>query len=178
MEVINTIISNARLKKLGSESKEMTDSRQWRIANIERLRILAAFGIVWFHTEDALWRSVGYAGLPIFLMVFCSLIALKQKPDDISYFTMKRAGRLLKPWLFWSIVYLCFKIFKRALYGEDVFGFFTGHMFISGTSIHLWYLPYAFLVALFINFWNNDLKEHENKDKRQYQGDNNRFKLI
>ncbi|MFH1718755.1 MAG: hypothetical protein ABIF19_15475, partial [Planctomycetota bacterium] len=55
------------------EAESAVASQKFRIANVERLRILAIFGIIWFHTEGAFGRSVGYAGLPVFIMIFCAL---------------------------------------------------------------------------------------------------------
>lgn len=126
-------------------------STQHRIANIERLRIVAAFGIVWFHTEGAVGRSIGLAGLPIFLLIFCALISLKTKLEDIVPFSRRRARRLLKPWLFWSIIYLGTKLLKLLLYNMHFTDTFAFYMLFTGPSIHLWYLPYAFVAALVLN---------------------------
>jgi len=79
-----------------------------RIANIDRLRIVAAVGIVWFHTMGAPYRRIGYTGLPIFLLVFFSLILRSTHADSTAQFLKRRWDRLMVPWLFWSIVYgLC-----------------------------------------------------------------------
>jgi len=48
--------------------------RSERIVSIDGLRILAAVGIVWFHTDGAPFRQIAYVGLPVFLLIFFSLI--------------------------------------------------------------------------------------------------------
>lgn len=76
-----------------------------RIGHIDTLRIIAAVGIVWFHTEGAPYRQIGYAGLPIFLLIFFSLITRRSYAETATHFLRRRYERLLKPWLFWSAVY-------------------------------------------------------------------------
>jgi surface polysaccharide O-acyltransferase-like enzyme len=82
-------------------------------------RLAAALGIVWFHTQ-APGTRVAYAALPFFLV----LLAMPSRAG-----LHDRARRLLVPFLQWSVVYAC-------------------HMFLTGTSVHLWFLPFALLVSL------------------------------
>jgi len=126
-------------------------SETFRIANIERLRVLAVFGIVWFHTEGTVGRSIGYAGLPIFIMIFSALVAHKPEPEDFVPFAMKKARRLLMPWLFWSIVYIVCKVLKQSLSGADISDTLGGFSIFVGARIHLWYLPFAFVCGLVVH---------------------------
>ena len=123
-----------------------------RIAGIDRLRIVAAIGIVWFHTTEAPYRQIGYAGLPMFLLIFYSLIARHDAGITARYFLKRRWNRLLKPWLFWSAVYGLCGLAKAAITmdGQGLRGMFTFRTFFTGTSIHLWYLPYAFISGLLV----------------------------
>lgn len=133
------------------------DRSNWnngKIANIERLRILAAFGIVWFHTMNAPFRSVGYAGLPIFLLIFISLIVRYSDSHDFIGFVKRRASRLLLPWLFWSAIYGLCILGNNILTDKSVLNVFVTNNLLIGTSIHLWYLPYAFGIALCLYFIN------------------------
>jgi peptidoglycan/LPS O-acetylase OafA/YrhL len=132
----------------GDLASQFTAQGEERIANMARIRILAAFGIVWFHTEHATGRGIGYAGLPIFLMVSCSLIAAHSYSYSIKEFVSRRSKRLLVPWVFWSLVYAVFKSANALRQHEELFDKFNLSMLITGTSIHLWYLPYAFLAAV------------------------------
>ncbi len=136
--------------------------RNEKIANIERLRILGAFGIVWFHNQNAPLRSIGYAGLPIFLLVFISLIVRYSHFHDFTGFTKRRAYRLLLPWLFWSAVYGVCMISKAVLQSEPILENFSASTFLVGTRIHLWYLPYSFGIALclyFINKFSSEISD-------------------
>jgi peptidoglycan/LPS O-acetylase OafA/YrhL len=118
-----------------------------RIASLDALRILAAVGIIWFHMERAPLRQIGYAGLPVFLLVFYSLIVRQGPRYSSLHFLTRRWRRLVQPWLFWSALYGLGHLAK-ALYLADWsapsdmvrFG-----AFLTGAHIHLWYLPYAFL---------------------------------
>ncbi len=118
-----------------------------RIVSIDFLRILAAVGIVWFHTPGIRHRQIGYAGLPIFLLIFYSLIARRDPVGTTYSFIRVRARRLLRPWLFWSLVYgLC--ELGRAIYKTDFGELYTmtvQKLLLCGPTIHLWYLPFAFV---------------------------------
>ncbi len=123
-----------------------------RIANIDRLRILAAIGIVWFHTDGIPYRNIAYAGLPIFLLVFYSLLTSHGCTGTTTDFLKRRWNRLLKPWLFWSAVYGLCRLAK-GLSTIDVGSLremVSMETLLAGTSIHLWYLPYAFLSGAII----------------------------
>ncbi|HGY11578.1 MAG TPA: acyltransferase [Desulfobacterales bacterium] len=121
-----------------------------RIVNVERLRILAAFGIVWFHAGNVYGRSIGYAGLPIFMMIFCALIISTQSASTYSDYIKKKSLRLIKPWIFWSCIYLSLKLIKQIYYNEPFTNEFKRYVFFVGSAVHLWYLPYAFVISLLL----------------------------
>jgi peptidoglycan/LPS O-acetylase OafA/YrhL len=64
-----------------------------RIASLDALRILAAVGIIWFHMERAPLRQIGYAGLPVFLLVFYSLIVRQGPRYSSLYLVLRAQGR-------------------------------------------------------------------------------------
>lgn len=131
-----------------------------RIAGIEQLRIVAAIGIVWFHTEGAPWRHIAYAGLPIFLLVFFSLIT-RDFGTTTAHFLRRRWNRLLKPWLFWSAVYGVCRLAKAAhtVDWADLAQMFSIGTLFTGASIHLWYLPYAFVASLLLFAVNRRMRK-------------------
>ena len=89
--LVNVRTSNRKLATLQPLTTK-TDQLN-HIANVEGLRILAGFGIVWFHTENALGKSIGYAGLPVFLIIFCALTVSRQRCNEEGfYFFTKRSG--------------------------------------------------------------------------------------
>ena len=125
-------------------------ARTSRIASMARIRILAAFGVVWFHMGSITGREFGCAGLPIFLLVSFSLISAYSfsRPYDIKQFIAKRAIRLLVPWFVWSGVYAFFKYAHSIRKGESYLSELGFNNLAMGTNLHLWYLPYAFVAAI------------------------------
>jgi len=51
----------------------------------------------------------------------------------------------MQPWLFWSAVYGLARIVRIAIFQNPISGEFHWWMLVSGTTIHLWFLPFAFL---------------------------------
>lgn len=153
MQIHTSSILAGHVEERGRSRAMLLSSPIARVVNIDRLRILAAFGIVWFHTEGAPYRLIGYAGLPIFLLAFFSLIVRNARADDTACFAKRRWNRLIIPWLFWSVAYGVCKSAK-AIWMTDMDalrGVLSIESLIAGTHIHLWYLPYAFLLGLLIH---------------------------
>lgn len=123
-----------------------------RVASIDLLRILAAIGIVWFHTEGVTHSEIGYAGLPVFLLIFFSLVTSRAHCGGAAQFVRRRWDRLMAPWLFWSVVYGLCKVAKALCTtdGSSVRGMWSMESLLTGTHTHLWYLPYAFVAGLLI----------------------------
>lgn len=130
-----------------------------RLAGIDLLRIAAAVGIVWFHTEGAPYVQIGYAGLPIFLLIYFSLLTRQSGAHSTLEFLQRRWDRLLKPWLFWSAVYGAAKLAKAAytMEGSQLGQMLSLETFLAGPYIHLWYLPYAFVSGLLLYVINRRL---------------------
>jgi surface polysaccharide O-acyltransferase-like enzyme len=127
-------------------------SRGYRIANIERLRILSAAAIVCFHTcgDLSIARHLGTVGILVFLISLCAFVVNRPEPLDPAIAIKRKARRLLKPWLFWSMVYgilPLLKVFHRDVPFSDAFSW---TMLVTGTRIHLWFLPFAFAAALLL----------------------------
>lgn len=103
-----------------------------RNQNVELVRILAAFGIVVFHS-GATGSALGYSGLVAFTM-----LATFFAGNDLA----KLAKRVLVPWAFWSVFYLGW----RFVADGDPFhpGMNPIASILYGT--HLWFLPFVFVV--------------------------------
>jgi peptidoglycan/LPS O-acetylase OafA/YrhL len=123
-----------------------------RIASLDLLRLLAAIGIVWFHTDEAARRSLGYAGLPIFLLIFYCLVVKWGHVHTSRHFLKRRWNRLLQPWLFWSVAYGLCRLIKSVYLTDhqSLHSLFSVETILAGTSYHLWYLPYAFLSGFLV----------------------------
>ncbi len=103
---------------------------------------MAAFGIVWFHLlmPDA---ALAYAGLAAFL----SLSTLLARPAPATAARLgQRARRLLLPWGLWAAVYAAQNLQRHTPVLDTSLGLVAGVM--AGPSIHLWYLPFVFLVLV------------------------------
>ncbi len=105
--------------------------------DIEFLRIISAFGIVWFHS-GAIGHAVSYSGLMVFLILSTYL----SKKSTAAGLFRKRFERFIVPWMFWFVVYAVENIVR----GEPIINakrsFLAG--VLAGPSIHLWYMPFMF----------------------------------
>lgn len=114
--------------------------------DIEILRILSAFGIVWFHSGFDR-TGIGYSGLVVFL-VLSAYLAAARPPAGVPFgrILARRALRMLSPWAVWMAAYgIRNHIIDRNIVETDR-GWING--VLAGTNIHLWYLPYMFAVTV------------------------------
>ena len=120
-----------------------------RNATLDIARLVAAFGIVLFHSK-APGGQFGYAALPFFLMVMIMLAVPSAAHRPFGSFAKDRAARLLLPWLIWSAVYGIFKLANVVLHHKPFSDDFSLSMVLTGPAIHLWFLPFAFLACLML----------------------------
>jgi len=120
-----------------------------RNGTLDYARLLAAFGIVFFHAQ-APGAAIGYAALPFFLMLLVVLAFPGAERLSFSAYLRGRAHRLLKPWLIWSGVYGALKLAEIALTGATFRSEFAINMILTGTALHLWFLPFAFLTCVML----------------------------
>ncbi|MCJ8211011.1 acyltransferase family protein [Mucilaginibacter sp. RS28] len=143
---MSTIVTNRAAKQL-----------EW-IDNIKIFAVLAVIGIhvaaygvaLEFgdgtHPTTAWWVSNFYESLfrssvPLFVMITGALVLPKELPLNI--FLKKRLGRILLPFLFWSLIYLVFNYLIQVRKAG-----FTTHQLLEwlkikllqGTEFHLWYV--------------------------------------
>jgi peptidoglycan/LPS O-acetylase OafA/YrhL len=148
-----SIVENHTVKTLFQSitgGKSAVVSRQPRIANIERLRILSAFGVASFHTHGWFPRSIGVVGFIILLLSYCAFVVNKPEPYSVSKVAKRKARRLLKPWLFWSIIFGGLGLAKMVHENVSFSEVFSPTMLLTGTRTHLWFLPFAFVAALLL----------------------------
>jgi len=152
---LNLLAGNSRIKTLFYlvlGAKPAVVPCGYRIANIERLRIFSALAVVYFHVRSDLEiaRNLGTVGILIFLLSLFAFVVNRPGPLDLSGTLRRKARRLLKPWLFWSMVYGAVVLLK-ALYRDMSFSdAFDWTMLLTGTRIHLWFLPFAFVAAMLL----------------------------
>lgn len=118
-----------------------------RNATLDHARLLAAFGIVLFHS-GAPGSALGYAALPFFLMLMIVMSGPVGRRSSFGDFAGGRATRLLGPWLIWSAVYGGLKLTEVAVTGKPLASEFEPWMLLTGPAMHLWFLPFALVASL------------------------------
>jgi peptidoglycan/LPS O-acetylase OafA/YrhL len=133
-----------------SAANSATVRESLRRQDIELLRIVSAFGIVWFHSE-APGGPTAYAGLIVFLVLSTYLARRTSDPPRLSSI-QNRARRLLVPWAVWFLAYGALNVARGDAFLDTRVGVVPAVM--SGTSIHLWYLPFVFLCLNAVDLLN------------------------
>lgn len=112
--------------------------RSARNGVVDVARFVGSIGIVLFHAK-AIGGEVGYSALSLFtvLTIFFSV----GRDGDVR----ERARRLLLPWLWWSGFYGLVR-----LADSDPF---QPWMLLTGPSLHLWFLPFAFVCSVVALRW-------------------------
>jgi hypothetical protein len=101
-------------------------------------QFLAALGMVWFGAQ-APGFEIALIALPLYLVLLTI-------PSDASLGA--RANRFLLPFLIWSVIYGLVHVALTGKNQTPTLGWWEWHMLLSGTWIHLWVLPFAFVTAL------------------------------
>lgn len=117
------------------------------------LRTFCMLSIVAYHTswswEDDPDPLLGVAfGLTTLQVILCSLVAGSSREPALSSFVQRRARRLLRPWLLWSVFYLVVQIAESLRYGHEWDARIEPSAWLIGGSGHLWFLPYGFVVSV------------------------------
>jgi hypothetical protein len=110
-------------------------------------RFAAALGIVWFHSQ-APGTRIAFVALPFFLV-------LLSIPSNSSL--AERARRLLVPFVTWSLIFAMLRTALALKHGGPPFGWWDWNMVFSGTWIHLWFLPFAFVAAILAPWFQHPL---------------------
>lgn len=108
---------------------------------IELLRILGAFGIVWYHSDIA-GHEIAYASLGIFIIVSTYFESVRRGDRTLQLGALAR--RFLIPWLFWFAVYAALNLLRgKAVWIETRS---IPESILYGSKQHLWYLPFIFVI--------------------------------
>ena len=114
------------------------------------VRTLTMLTIVVFHIT---WQPVfGVAfGVIALQVVMCALATRDETARPLGSVARKRGQRLLVPFVVWSAIYGLLEIGLALSRGEPPLARFDHSMWLSGTSFHLWFLPFAFVASLAAN---------------------------
>src|SRR5215510_14800500 len=121
-----------------------------RLANVERLRLVAMYEIVAFHVSEHRLPVVTGLGLPVFLLlnnVFNTTLAERM---GTRAFLNTKVSRLLLPWVIWNVISLALLLAERLRHGETLTQGFSFMMVLGGTYEHLWFVPFALLGAVLL----------------------------
>jgi peptidoglycan/LPS O-acetylase OafA/YrhL len=114
-------------------------------SDLEVLRIIAAFGIVWFHSGYAYGRDLAYAGLVVFLILSTYFSTKSLRTHSLG----ERALRLIVPCILWSALYGAINFMRNEPIFPSNYSLFS--KILVTPSIHLWYLPFVFFCIIFID---------------------------
>lgn len=126
-----------------------------RLANVERLRLLAMFEIVAFHVSGAFGTNarlpvLAGLGLPSFLLLnnaFNYTLSERMGPRP---FLRVKVSRLVLPWIVWSALYAAIGMLERLRHGERLGEGFSFWMIVGGTYDHLWFVPFALFGSVLV----------------------------
>lgn len=121
-----------------------------RLANVERLRLLAMYEIVAFHVSEQRLPIIAGLGLPTFLLLNNAFNCTLSERMGARAFLRTKVARLLVPWLLWSLIYLVLQLLERYRHDESFTEGFTAWMLIGGTYTHLWFVPFSLVGSLLI----------------------------
>jgi peptidoglycan/LPS O-acetylase OafA/YrhL len=122
-----------------------------RNATLDYARLVAAFGIVAFHSGVP-GAGIGYSGLAFFLILLATFGFPQKRAASLGKYTKARALRMLLPWFGWSILYGLSKLAEVMLFGKSVGDEIKPWMLATGPELHLWFLPFAFLCGFILWF--------------------------
>ncbi len=120
----------------------MSGKEKSRRTDVELFRVLACLGIVYFHAGvfSGISNAIAYSGLIVFVLISVFYDGRRKKTDEIS----SLAKKILVPYFIWSAIYLVLYLIS----GKSISEIISLKTVISGTSIHLWYLPFIFFVLI------------------------------
>lgn len=139
------------LEPVAAQVIETPVQKAARLANVERLRVLAMLEIVRYHDHGDRLALVGGLGLPTFLLLtnlFNCTLTKKRGPGK---FMQDKRERLVVPWIFWSLFYAAWLLQGALRKGEPLSGVLSWQMILAGTSAHLWFVPFAFASAALVS---------------------------
>lgn len=136
--------SSARAPRHAPYPGSVSNERGLVLHNWNRLRVLAGLDIVGLHLTGE--HTLFGFGLPLFLIVSIALAVSKPWPPPTPTFCIRRARRILLPWLFWAAVLLLARASFTWSQGKPPFAWAEWRMVLYGSRIHLWFLP-AIVVA-------------------------------
>lgn len=116
--------------------------------DIELLRIVSTFAIVWFHSGISLGHEVSLSGLIVFLILSMYLSGIHDFSGEFRI--QQKFSHLIIPWIIWFAIYGA----KNMLFNKPLIPYqhVEGLGILSGASIHLWYMPFIFISLIAFDY--------------------------
>jgi peptidoglycan/LPS O-acetylase OafA/YrhL len=95
---------------------------------------------------------IALGGLHAFTALTAAFTIRSARNTSLAQATRRRVTSLVLPWLFWCAFYGLSGGLDRLRHGENPLAWLTPSAPLIGTTIHLWFLPFAFLVGLALHF--------------------------
>jgi surface polysaccharide O-acyltransferase-like enzyme len=125
---------------------------------INNLRLIAMFAVIVLHTTSPLlfafkgtplkdwiagdiYNALVRFAVPVFVMITGALSLNREY--ELGDFLKKRIGRLILPFIFWSLVYIGYRLYNEEItFTMNIWADtkFVLHQLISGSYYHLWYV--------------------------------------
>jgi surface polysaccharide O-acyltransferase-like enzyme len=121
-----------------------------RLANVERVRLVAMFEIVAFHVSDQRLPVIAGLGLPAFLLLNNAFNCTLSERMGARPFLRVKVSKLLLPWFVWSLVYALVVVLEKLRHHESLTEAVSPWMIVGGTYEHLWFVPFALFGAVFV----------------------------
>jgi surface polysaccharide O-acyltransferase-like enzyme len=133
---------------------------------VDCARAFAAFGVVAVHVSASIYNRFGEispaswwlsnvvntpfrCSMPLFVLISGSLLLGREY--DIFSFYRKRAARLIPPLVFWSVIY----IFFRVCCGDDLMWIIKKDILVDGRAyVHLWFLTMISCMMIIVPYLN------------------------
>jgi surface polysaccharide O-acyltransferase-like enzyme len=157
------------------------DDKQ-NITWINNLRLIAMFAVIVLHTASPLlflynsapvsnwivadiYNAIVRFAVPVFVMITGAL--LLHREYELSDFLKKRIGRLILPFLFWSLVYIGYQWYLEiVVFNNDAWANvkLILHQLKTGASYHLWYVYLLIGLYLFIPILSKFIRNATEKE--------------
>jgi surface polysaccharide O-acyltransferase-like enzyme len=158
----------------------MTATKPENFNWINNLRLLALFAVIMLHTTAPLlfqygkvplsqWLTANFYNalvrfaVPVFVMITGAL--LLHREYELGDFLKKRLGRVIVPFLFWSLVYVGYSWYNEEIFfGTDTLANIKQvlHLLKYGSAYHLWYvymlIGFYFFIPVLSKFVRNASK--------------------
>jgi surface polysaccharide O-acyltransferase-like enzyme len=126
-----------------------------RLILVDAVRLLGALAIVWIHVPRSAQLQpttiLARFAVPTFTVIAVLLVfdGFRLRPDRSWWsFARSRIGRIYPTFLGWTVIYLLFKLCKKAALPEQENCFPGIEILWTGSAYHLWFLPFILAVSL------------------------------